>query len=123
MMDVDRLVEDVARAIYKSLGHEDTDPWAEAVARRDRLGLSEALTLNQTACVHAARSAILATLRGVREADGGMMRRAFAAMNDTPSGTWKRLKAEKLPERELFAAKMHPRYTAMIDHLIKTVEG
>lgn len=100
-MDVEKLVEGVARAIYKSLGHEDTDPWAEAVARRDRLGLSEALTLNQTACVHAARSAILATLRGVREPGRDAIIEACHASNEDMEASWK----------------------AGVDHLIKTVEG
>lgn len=36
------------------------------------------------------------------------------AMNDTPSGTWKRVKAEGQTPRRLSDVKMAPRYRAMI---------
>lgn len=44
----------------------------------------------------------------------GMLKQSFAAMNDTPSREWERLKAAGLTKRQMFDAKMRPRYTAMI---------
>ena len=43
-----------------------------------------------------------------------MLKAAFAAMNATPSGEWKRMKAESKTPRELFDAKMRPRWVAML---------
>lgn len=43
-----------------------------------------------------------------------MLKAAFAAMNATLSGEWKRLKAENKTPREIFDAKMRPRWSAML---------
>lgn len=43
-----------------------------------------------------------------------MLKAAFAAMNATPSGEWKRMKAENKTPREIFDAKMRPRWSAML---------
>jgi hypothetical protein len=75
MMDVEKLVEEVEKAIFRDW---KTSPTKDI-----------------------ARSAILATLRGVREPDDET---GWAGYN--------------VQEADVDAA-----YTAMIDHLIKTVEG
>lgn len=49
-----------------------------------------------------------------REPTEAMLKAAFVAMNDTPSGTWKRVKAEGQTPRRLSDVKMAPRYRAMI---------
>jgi hypothetical protein len=49
-----------------------------------------------------------------KEPDEASLHAAFVAMNATPSGTWKRMKAEKRTPKEIFVAKMIPRYRAMI---------
>jgi len=49
-----------------------------------------------------------------REPTEAMLKAAFGAMNETPSGTWKRMKAEGQTPRRLFDVKMAPRYRAMI---------
>ena len=49
-----------------------------------------------------------------REPTGSMLKAAFAAMNATPSGTWKRMKAEARHPIQIFNAKMRPRWSAMI---------
>lgn len=59
-----------------------------------------------------------AVLEAVREPSEEMLHAAFVAMNDTPSGTWKRMKAEKRKPEEIFRAKMLPRYRAMLDALL-----
>lgn len=43
-----------------------------------------------------------------------MLKAAFVAMNETPSGTWKRMKEEGVTPRRLFDVKMAPRYRAML---------
>lgn len=50
-----------------------------------------------------------------REPTEAMLKAAFVAMNDTPSGTWKRMKAEGVTPRRMSDVKMAPRYRAMID--------
>lgn len=67
-------------------------------------------------------AATRAALEALRDPDGATFHAAFVAMNETPSGTWKRLKAENLTPKELFVAKMVPRWRAMIDHILKGVE-
>jgi len=59
-----------------------------------------------------------AVLLSVREPSAKMLHAGFVSMNQTPSGEWKRLKAAKLSPKELFVAKMTPRFTAMIDGLL-----
>jgi hypothetical protein len=49
-----------------------------------------------------------------REPTEAMLKAAFVAMNETPSGTWKRMKAEGQTPRRMFDVKMAPRYRAMI---------
>ena len=49
-----------------------------------------------------------------REPTGAMLKAAFAAMNATPSGTWKRMKAEARHPIQIFNAKMRPRWSAML---------
>jgi hypothetical protein len=99
-MDVEKLVEEVARAMCADLGVH-ADDWSEEEGVRTYAWQKEAST---------ARSAILATLRGVREASEGM-REAYKDAeddyNDHPCEFY--INTE--------------RYTAMIDHLIKAVEG
>lgn len=63
-----------------------------------------------------------AVLEALRDPDDATLHAAFAAMNETPSGTWKRFKAENLMPKELFVAKMVPRWQAMIDHILRGVE-
>jgi hypothetical protein len=97
MMDVEKLVEGVAMAL---------------LAARIRRGIRPIQLGDEAyeADLALARSAILATLRGVREADEGM-REAYKDAeddyNDHPCEFY--INTE--------------RYTAMIDHLIKAVEG
>ncbi len=43
-----------------------------------------------------------------------MLRAAFAAMNATPRGTWKAMKAAGESPRRMFDVKMAPRYRAML---------
>lgn len=50
-----------------------------------------------------------------REPTPAMLKAAWTTMNQTPGGEWKRLKAAGLPPRELFDAKMIPRWRAMVD--------
>lgn len=87
-MDIERLVEEVERAIFRDWKSRPT--------------------------TDIARSAILATLRGVREADRATVREGasciFASVSEDVTSD----------ERESDASAS---YTAMIDHLIKTVEG
>lgn len=61
-----------------------------------------------------ARAAILA----LREPTEAMLRAAFVAMNETPGGTWKQMKAEGVTPRRLFDIKMAPRFRAMIDAIL-----
>lgn len=49
-----------------------------------------------------------------REPTGAMLKAAFSAMNATPSGTWKRMKAEARHPIQIFNAKMRPRWSAML---------
>lgn len=70
-----------------------------------------------------ARSAVIAVLESVRDMPPVAMKAAWVAMNETPSGTWKRMKAEKLAPKELFAAKMGPRWSAALDALIAEVRA
>ena len=91
---------------------------ARAVARETYGGGVPGVSLDHeewSLCMTIARSTLLA----LREPTEGMVEAAFVAMNETPSGTWKRMKAEKLSPRELFAAKMRPRWTAMIDFALR----
>jgi hypothetical protein len=48
------------------------------------------------------------------EPTDAMLKAAFVAMNETPSGTWKRMKEEGVTPRRMFDVKMAPRYRAMI---------
>lgn len=59
-----------------------------------------------------------AALTAIREPSEGTLRAAFVAMNETPGGTWKRMKAENATPRRLFDVKMVPRWQAMIDHIL-----
>ena len=49
-----------------------------------------------------------------REATDKMLRAVFVAMNQTPAGEWKAMKAANLSPRAISDAKMAPRYRAMI---------
>jgi hypothetical protein len=70
-----------------------------------------------------AKAAIRAYLEAVRpemamvpvEPTEQMLRAGFAAMNETPSSQWKRMKAEGVTPRRMFDVKMAPRWRAMID--------
>lgn len=64
-----------------------------------------------------------AVLFAVREPDGKMLKAGFAAMNATPSGTWKRMKAEARHPIQIFNAKMRPRWSAMIDAILADGKG
>ena len=59
-------------------------------------------------------------LRRYRDPSPAMLKAAWSAMNATPSGEWKRLKASGASSRELFDAKMIPRWQAMVDHIVKS---
>jgi hypothetical protein len=58
-----------------------------------------------------------------REPTEAMLKAAFVAMNRTPGGEWKRMKAEGKSPREIFDAKMRPRYAAMIASLSPNGKG
>jgi hypothetical protein len=99
MMDVEKLVEEVARALCAADGliwEDQADPL--------RSGSGDD---NQAAYRNAARSAILATLRGVRELDV-----AVPATNAMIPSLRSRSEYAKLNA-----------WIAGVDHLIKTVEG
>jgi hypothetical protein len=91
--NVEKLVEQVARAMCADLGVH-ADDWSEEEGVRTYAWQKEAST---------ARSAILATLRGVREADDALVNAAVQMMGD--EGGYDEV------------------FTFTIDHLIKTVEG
>jgi hypothetical protein len=57
--------EKAVRAAYKALGHEESDPWEQAVRRRADLGMTPPHTVTQLA-VYAAVDAILALPPGVK---------------------------------------------------------
>lgn len=60
-----------------------------------------------------------AALKAIREPSDRAIHSAFVAMNNTPSGTWKAMKATGgLPPAAIFKAKMIPRWQAMIDHIL-----
>lgn len=59
-----------------------------------------------------------AALLSLMEPSEAMLHRAFVVMNETPSGTWKRMKAEGQTPRRLFDVKMAPRWRAMIRHVL-----
>lgn len=63
-----------------------------------------------------ARAALLA----LREPDEGMLHAGFVAMNETPGGQWKRMKAEGVTPRRMFDVKMVPRWQAMIDQALRS---
>lgn len=56
-----------------------------------------------------------AAIEAMREPSSSMLKAAFVAMNETPGGEWRRMKAENLSPREIFDAKMVPRWQAAID--------
>lgn len=56
-----------------------------------------------------------AAVEAMREPTEAMLRGGFVAMNETPGGTWKAMKAEGATPRRLFDVKMAPRWRAMID--------
>lgn len=82
----------------------------EKIARAIARAVDEEMYWDSPSFLRAADNA----LNALMEPTEGMLKRSFAAMNETPSGEWKRLKAAGLTERQLFDAKMRPRYTAMI---------
>jgi hypothetical protein len=117
-MDVEKLVEEVARAIARQeidmMCRRDGDDGAALWVQR-KYGSADAYAdFRWPEFADAARSAILATLRGVREADRATVREGasciFASVSEDVTSD----------ERESDASAS---YTAMIDHLIKTVEG
>lgn len=60
-----------------------------------------------------------AAVEAMREPSEAMLRGAFVAMNETPGGTWKTMKAEGATPRRLFDVKMAPRWRAMIDAALR----
>jgi hypothetical protein len=121
MMDVEKLVEEVARAIADGLGdnfdHAFVTKSEWNAARGEKGGRYRDINEpRQGDYTDAARSAILATLRGVREADDdlldGEMRGVL--MDDRMTG-----QGHKRPK----AAVIDDMWKAGVDHLIKTVEG
>jgi hypothetical protein len=106
MMDVEKLVEEVARAIADGLGdnfdHAFVTKSEWNAARGEKGGRYRDINEpRQGDYTDAARSAILATLRGVREPDVETGWAGYCVQD----------------------ADADEAYTAMIDHLIKTVEG
>ena len=110
-MDVDRLVEEVARALARQeidmMCERDGDNGAALWAERKYGSLDGYVDFRWPAFNASARSAILATLRGVREPDDGMMDAGDSIA---------------VPE-EGYHPGSGPTWFFMIDHLIKTVEG
>lgn len=101
-MDVDRLVEEVARAILAEAGRSN-DPKIQRDLDPQMIGLSTLYARKY------ARSAILATLRGVREPDDGSLDAFHDALHSC--------------QDDRFSECATAGITAVFDHLIKTVEG
>ncbi len=91
------------------------DSMVERVARALRAAMPEYDGLNQDQWRDMARAAIEA----MREPTETMLHDAFVAMNETPSGTWKAMKAAGTSPRCMFDVKMAPRYRAMITAALK----
>jgi hypothetical protein len=66
------------------------------------------------------RAEARAAIEAMREPTEEMLKAAFVAMNETPSGTWKAMKAEGVTPRRLFDVKQAPRWRAMIDAALNT---
>lgn len=113
-MDVEKLVEQVARAIADGLGdnfdHAFVTKSEWNAARGEKGGRYRDINEpRQGDYIDAARSAILATLRGVREADD----RSLDAFHDALHSC----------QDDRFSECATAGITAVFDHLIKTVEG
>lgn len=92
----------------------ETAEWAHGKFRAEALAKADAiLSLLQARQANGAGSAEGWKLVPVEPTDA-MLKAAFVAMNETPSGTWKRMKEEGVTPRRLFDVKMVPRYRAMI---------
>lgn len=59
-----------------------------------------------------------ACLQALMDVDDKTLHAAFVAMNETPGGTRKEMKAQGKTPKELFVAKMIPRWQAMIRSLL-----
>jgi hypothetical protein len=113
MMDVEKLVEEVARAIARQeidmMCRRDGDDGAALWVQR-KYGSADAYAdFRWPEFANAARSAILATLRGVREADDGSLDAFHDALHSC--------------QDDRFSECATAGITAVFDHLIKTVEG
>lgn len=102
-------LEAVARAIYAEFikidQYDPPQPWDENDAEFEFV---------RDAAFQIAKAVLLA----LQEPTEGMLHAAFVAMNETPSGTWKRMKAEGQTPRRLFDVKMAPRWRAMIGYVL-----
>jgi hypothetical protein len=113
MMDVEKLVEEVARALARQeidmMCRRDGDDGAALWVQR-KYGSADAYAdFRWPEFANAARSAILATLRGVREADDGSLDAFHDALHSC--------------QDDRFSECATAGITAVFDHLIKTVEG
>lgn len=88
-------------------------PELEAMAQAILAKVPAGYGMTKSEAVEYARAALSAT----REPTESMLDAAFVAMNKTPSGTWKRMKAEGQTPRRIFDVKMAPRWRAMIAHI------
>lgn len=100
------LIERVARALARADGCNPDDPAYVRYPGGHAFGLCWR-DKYQTKAV--------AAIEAMREPTEAMLKAAFVAMNATPSGTWKAMKAEGVTPRRLFDVKMAPRFRAMID--------
>ncbi len=100
------MVERVARAICCPHGCDgDTGSGKPCdIAREDRMSMQQAR----------------AAIEAMREPTEAMLHAGFVAMNQTPSGRWKAMKAEGVTPRRLFDVKMAPRYRAMLYAALKS---
>lgn len=104
---MNEMIERVARALHQEIAGSDPDELIHHPAQKSW----EAPTRRRWEQWEEAARTVIEAMGEPTEA---MLRAAFVAMNETPGGQWKQMKAEGVTPRRLFDVKMAPRYRAMI---------